>query len=427
MICLSTISLEHLNMPVHVEKLRSDILAAGCIGIKLTQWYISHTQAQDDRRNAKLVAIFHDIFDQCPYHSLEYSKAVFEKDFEIEMEKLFDMNIFVPIASGSIGQVYHTRMKDTQLDVVVKIKHPHVDKNVASYIPCLKVIKYLQKYRYMRNWLKLYFDIEDFISNVNLQIDFNNEVANSRVFAANFEGNPMIIVPQVYMHTSNVIVSKYEPGVQLEELTDYQRYKALLNLICFIEQTVIIDDFIHGDLHIKNWKFRHEAGKTKLVLYDCGICYSSGDHELNRGLWTSFIESDSHQLTAIINKMLLGNITPAIQANIDEFCRFTCENFKTARLDFSFIMEKLMILLCDNQITLNKTCLNMIITMTVLDHVFKQNNILSFKDENDLLPLCEIVHQQRMELINFCNVYETYENLKKYLKEKCKNKSINRC
>jgi predicted unusual protein kinase regulating ubiquinone biosynthesis (AarF/ABC1/UbiB family) len=414
MIRLNTITIEELDDVNSINTLKNNIMQTGCIGIKFTQWYISHSQSSNDTRSTKLCNIFDDIFDQCPYHNIEHTETIFMDAFGTTLDSQFDMTFFKPIASGSIGQVYHTRMKNTNLEVVLKVKHPNVDEDIKHYSPYFKFIKKLQSIRYIRNKLKLYFDIEDFIANVNLQADFRNEVANALRFKEYFTDNDMVIIPQVHMVSQNVIISKYEPGVEMTELTDYQRYKAILNLMLFMQQTILIDDFVHGDLHIKNWRFRNDAGKLKFIVYDCGICFSSGDIVLNRQLWRSFSEDNVVAFTEIINKMFIGEITAEIQINIDAFTEDLCEYFKNCKFDVTFVVAKLMKFLYDNDLTLNKICLNMMIILSIMEHVFKKHDILSFNGL-DMPDSHEVLHQQRMELINYCNIYSCYTRLKEYI------------
>jgi predicted unusual protein kinase regulating ubiquinone biosynthesis (AarF/ABC1/UbiB family) len=416
MIQLNTITLEDLNNTIVLNKLKQNIMSSGCIGIKFTQWYISHCLSNTDTRSEKLCSVFEDIFDQCPQHSLEHTRSLFEQDFGAKLEDLFDMRLFKPLASGSIGQVYHTRMKDTNLDVVVKVKHPDVDNNILQYTPYLKLIKKLQSIKCTRNWLKLYFDIEDFIQNVNQQVDFKNEVINVNLFRENFSNNDLVIIPAIYMYSSNIIISKYEDGVEISELSQYQRYKTILNLICFIEQMLLTDDFIHGDLHIKNWKVRIDNGLLKIIIYDCGICFSTGDLNFNRVAFNSFNDSNIIELTRVINTMLIGDITPQVKDNITEFTDSICTHYKHNKLDISHFLNDLMKFLYENHLTLNKICLNLMITVSVVEHIFKNNNLLSYRN-GVMLENTEMLHHQRMELINLCEVYNCYPKLKAYLIE----------
>ena len=54
----------------------------------------------------------------------------------------------------------------------------------------------------------------------------------------------------------NIIVSSFEDGSYIDEISEYQRCKVALNLLCLVHNMCMVDNFMHGDLHIKNWKVR---------------------------------------------------------------------------------------------------------------------------------------------------------------------------
>ena len=58
------------------------------------------------------------------------------------------------------------------------------------------MITTLQNFSYFRNHLNLFADIEDFIYNLNLQIDFKNEVFNNLIFYNTYRDYPTVIIPR---------------------------------------------------------------------------------------------------------------------------------------------------------------------------------------------------------------------------------------
>ena len=65
-------------------------------------------------------------------HEGHYSIAIniFKDNFNHELEDIFDMDYFEPIASGSIGQVYKCRMKNNNKIVAMKVLHPDLDYQI---------------------------------------------------------------------------------------------------------------------------------------------------------------------------------------------------------------------------------------------------------------------------------------------------------
>lgn len=425
MYSLQHITLDELNNTTIVENIKNQIMSSGCLGIKFIQWYLSHTQTKEDPVSQRICTLFEDIYEQCPYHDLEHTRNIVRLDYSTELEDLFDMREFKVIASGSIGQVYLTKMKDSNLTVAVKVKHPNLELELAWFAPYLGIIKRLQTYKFIRNKLKLFFDINDFIQNLNLQIDFKNEAINASIFAENFADNHMVIIPRVHMYSTNIIVSRYEPGCGFNELTGYQRYKAMLNLTAMIHQMILIDDFTHGDLHIKNWKLRVEPDGIKIIIYDHGICTRTGNLEFNRRIWNSFITEDVSSLTGLIDEMFIGEIAGDARIELNRFCGEICEHFKTERLNLNYLLIRLLEYMSHHDLVINKVCLHIIVIISIIEHVFIQNNIITYRSVKAIDPL-ETVYTQRMEIINYAKCYGVYDKVRIYLEdnidERLKNK-----
>ena len=121
--------------------------------------------------------IFGDIFDDCPKHSIELTKQTFGQDFNINLEDIIKINDMKLIGSGSIGQVYKTKLNDGRI-VAIKVKHPDSDNILNSQKFILNFIAFIQKYSYIRKKLNLHFNIVEFINDLHSQIHFNNEVYN---------------------------------------------------------------------------------------------------------------------------------------------------------------------------------------------------------------------------------------------------------
>ena len=101
----------------------------------------------------------------------------------------------------------------------------------------------------MKNLLSLHIDIDDFVYNLLLQLDFQNEVFNTLKFRRNFKDNTIIVIPEIYYYGKDIIISKFEEGQDLNSLTLFQKQKAGISLYCFIIQMTLFDNFVHGDLH----------------------------------------------------------------------------------------------------------------------------------------------------------------------------------
>ena len=143
------------------------------------------------------------------------------------------------------------------LEIAIKVKHPNIEKDLENQKELIKFIKFIQYIPYFKNKYNLYFNIDDFLSDINLQCDFNNEANNCKTFQDNFkESSTHIIFPKILYQSNDMIISEFIEGDSFNNLTDIQKYQTSINFICFFYQMLFVDNFIHGDLHCKNWKVR---------------------------------------------------------------------------------------------------------------------------------------------------------------------------
>ena len=248
------------------KSLKDIIFKSGSLYIKFLQWYISKLKANIINNNnpdtiitIKFINYFEDIFEQCPYHSLEHTKTIFkEVMYGIELEDYIDISTFKAIASGSIGQVYYGKRKRDGVEVAIKVKHPTIDTDLENQYELLTVLRYIQSIHYFKVKYNLIFNIDDFLEDINLQCDFNNEANNVKQFIENFkDSEKYIIFPKILFQSNDLLISEYIEGESIESLSDMAKFKTSLNFICFFKQMLFIDNFIHGDLHCKNWKVKY--------------------------------------------------------------------------------------------------------------------------------------------------------------------------
>lgn len=422
--------------------LKDSILNSGCIGIKFSQWILSKMRSEQGINCKFVVDYFEDLFDDCPKHKFEYSKKIFKKTFKLNIGELIDENSIKLIASGSIGQIYKAKLliphkvnrvikKEGKIDyqnydikyVAIKIKHPNVDSEASTYNKIFNFLSYLQKWNSLKNKFHLHFNFDDFINNILEQIDLNNEMFNSNIFIKNFENNNCIYIPKVIYSSKNILVSEYINGVDFETLTDYNQLKVSLNYIGLINKMCIIDNFVHGDLHHKNWKplpvFNSKKNNYdyKIILYDLGICFKSHDKEFAKDLFEVFEIGDIDNLG---KTLIRGIIKPPnctfTSEDIKEILVSAIDNFKKKSLDVINITNNLDITLSKHNLKLADITLNLSIMFTLVDHTLKKQNIVGGNVEPN--HYYNILKAKQLDLISYCNVNNSYQDLVVYLEDK---------
>ena len=91
--------------------------------------------------------------------------------------------------SASIGQLYRGRLKENNQDVIIKIKHDHIQQEIHKWESFLYQLVSI---------FELKIDLKDFFKNINLQLDFQNEIKNLKTFHRRYRKNTKIKIPKFF-------------------------------------------------------------------------------------------------------------------------------------------------------------------------------------------------------------------------------------
>jgi len=416
--------------------LKDIIFQSGSLYIKFLQWYISKLKANIINNNPdtiitiKFINYFEDIFEQCPYHSLEHTKTIFkEVMYGIELEDYIDISTFKAIASGSIGQVYYGKRKRDGVEVAIKVKHPTIDTDLENQYELLTVLRYIQSIHYFKVKYNLIFNIDDFLEDINLQCDFNNEANNVKKFIENFkESSNYIIFPKILFQSNDLLISEYIEGKSIESLSDMAKFKTSLNFICFFKQMLFIDNFIHGDLHCKNWKVKYNENTkiTKMIIYDCGICFQNSNIKLSTDFWFALINYDIDKLIIVLKEFLKINNDlniPYFTLNkFDEDVTYIFKNIidDNNHMGTSLIMNILLDIFRNNNLIIHKFLLNFTIFICVIEDYMKSNNLIS-KTINNNVTMFDVINDSHFDIIAFCETNKCYTQVCDLIKLKSKD------
>ncbi len=408
---------EHFQInEAYCSEIKQMVLSGGCISIKFAQWIFSRLRSESGPNIEFITNYFDDIFDKCPFHSLDDT-------YDILWPTTFHLNDFIvpgslqEIASGSVGQVYRAKLikpyvvcpkcdhvilhsnpykkepvYDVDLvckwcdntpgrsiyDIAIKVKHPDVDKQVASKIKLFRFLSQLQHIKWIKDWLSIHMDMNDFIDNLVKQTNFNNEFEHNRKFRDNFRNNHLVEFPLALESGNDYLISEYIETIELDALPEYLQLKTCMNYACMISQMVLVDNFIHADLHHKNWQIRsiNTQDKTitnaQLVIFDTGICFESSDLTLTKTIWEAFESADVEQLLSIIDKMIVGDYNE----NVSDHVKAILARYKTSMLDITHIMTELNDMLVKYNCRLSNLSLNIILLLCLIDTTLKKHNLI---------------------------------------------------
>ena len=297
-----------INDKNYLKDIKNNILDCGCISVKFTQWIVSKLKGSSNNDiYENIIEELEELFDNCKYHDLKYTKEIFKKSMGTDLEKVIDMESIQVIASGSIGQVYKAKFKKNNKfnyndDIVIKVKHPELEYIKSYQMIIINFLRLLQKNNYLKNKLKLHINFSDFIDNINRQIDFRIEAQNCNKFYKDYYDNEYVVIPRIFTYSRDIIISSFEDGEYFYNISEYQKNKVAINLLALVSNMVLITNYIHGDMHIKNWKVRKYKNNYQLILYDFGICFNGPYIEYNRELWSNGERQNVKEIISLIIK-----------------------------------------------------------------------------------------------------------------------------
>ncbi|EIE27087.1 ABC1-domain-containing protein [Coccomyxa subellipsoidea C-169] len=208
------------------------------------------------------------LFVQAPAHGLKFTRHAIQRAFDASVEDLFEEFDAVPVASGSIGQVYRAMLSDkgarnTGIDpgtvVAVKVRHPGVGEAIQRDFALMMRVARLTSMLPLLSHLRLEDTLSQFAAPLREQVDLALEARHLWQFNYNFRHVrhvrfPFPIYPLV---APEVLVETFEEGEGISRYvadpgrSTFKSRLAKLGSSSFL-QMMLIDNLIHSDLHPGN-------------------------------------------------------------------------------------------------------------------------------------------------------------------------------
>ena len=401
-----------------LETLKNKILFNGPISLKFMQWFLSKKSLENKNGEYdNIIEKFDDIFENCPFHSLDESVRIFEEDFKIPMDSVIQMDTIEELASGSIGQVYKCRLV-TGEEVAIKVQHPSNEDITTNQFKIVNFCIYLQKFQWLKNYLMLHLEIEDFMYNLLLQMDFSIEAYNTLRFMDNFKGNPLVVIPKLYFYSSRILISEFQDGDDYDDLPQYQKVKVGMNFYCCLMQMNFHDDFTHGDLHKKNWKVRkiEDSKDYQIIFYDFGIVMTTGQIQKNIDLWESFQENDMPRILEILPYIIVSKDNRKIE--LKEETRQLILDLLNSRFNTADVITTLTQILADEKLYINRIFLNILLIMTLCEKIFLQIDFVNRYFPPSLEKRLRNITSRYGDILAFVRKNPYYNSVEEYVERK---------
>ena len=173
------------------------------------------------------------------------------------------------IGSGMISIVFEGVDKDGKL-YVIKTKRIGIDDKIVKGLQQIKNIIYWIKYIPYINIFSIDYIFEQFESTMVLQLSFEQEIKNHKKFKEINAYTDTIVIPDLYEEyctSTQIVMSKIE-GTHYSVIPPEISNKYAKYIIEMTAKNLLIDGFIHSDLHAGNIIFTPDG---KIGIIDFGL------------------------------------------------------------------------------------------------------------------------------------------------------------
>ena len=164
--------------------------------------------------------------------------------------------------------------------VAIKVLHPKVATTIYRDLRIMHFFARLINAIPTMEWLSLPDEVEKFAEMMKLQLDLRIEGANLEIFQKNFRQRSTVTFPTPYQEytTRKVLIEEFAHGLPLRWFLDlgagpYSKDLADMGLDSFLHM-LLIDNFVHADLHPGNILVRFYKSKTIDLLQLIKILWS---------------------------------------------------------------------------------------------------------------------------------------------------------
>jgi predicted unusual protein kinase regulating ubiquinone biosynthesis (AarF/ABC1/UbiB family) len=315
-----------------------------------------------------------------------------------------DYEDIVCVGSGSIAQVYKAKSRSDDKIVAIKVKHPNMESDMV--FPYIFIILYKYIFRPTIN-------LTVFLDNFCKQIDLTYEKHNLEKFRELYKNDSEILVfPEPIKGTQNILVTSFEDGKRLEEVSDITQRNTSRFMYIFCRDMSMIKGFLHCDLHKGNYRIRENP--FRFVVYDTGFSEEYNPEIIKR---TLELYDDLH-LGEFLHHIALHHSVEKMNIDPDELeIKYTsisdnlCKpaNVKNI-LTISNQMAK------DYRVKIDPLVINVMIMFTILEDNFKKY-AMEYDDTIENFQKVSVI-----KMFSFCKAYGIFEEYTKVLSEQIKSK-----
>lgn len=324
------------------KRLRLALVALGPIFIKFGQLL----STRKDILDANMATELSKLQDKVPPFSEKQAVKLIEAALQDSVDNVFKTFDTTPLASASIAQVHSAILHDGR-EVVVKVIRPSIERTIFKDIKLMMTAaRLMQKHAKDGERLKPVQVIEDYEHTIYGELDLMAEAANASQLKRNFEGSPLLYVPEVHWDycSQNVMVMERIYGTPIGDIEELKARGTNMKLLAergveiFFSQ-VFRDSFFHADMHPGNIFVAYNTPEApQYIAIDCGIVGSLDevDQDYLAQNLLAFFNQDYYEVARLhVESGWVGEKTKIIE--FEAAIRSVCEPiFKKPLAEISF-------------------------------------------------------------------------------------------
>lgn len=217
--------------------------------------------------------------DQVPPFEPAKAVARIEEQLGAKVSQVFARFDVEPLASASVAQVHAAQLKSGE-EVVVKVIRPNLRPIIRQDLAWLFMLARLaESVSADARRLRPVEVVDDYEKTIYDELDLLREAANASQLRRNFDGSPLLYVPQVYWDwcRPKVLVMERIYGIPVTDLATLADQRTDMKLLAergveiFFTQ-VFRDSFFHADMHPGNiFVATRQPWNPQYIAIDCGI------------------------------------------------------------------------------------------------------------------------------------------------------------
>jgi len=237
------------------QRFREALAELGPTFVKLGQLLSTRPDIMPD----SFVQELEKLLDEVPSFAYRQVEEIFREELGRPPDEIFDQFDPMPVASGSIAQVHRATLPDGTI-VAVKVQRPGIHAVIHTDLSILMEIALLMERHIPEfNWMNPVGLVRQFSSSINRETDFVSELHAAEQFAANFAGDPQVVIPGVYrkFSTEKILVMDFIEGIKISDVKSIASSKLDLKVLArnganLILREIFEHQFFHGDPHPGN-------------------------------------------------------------------------------------------------------------------------------------------------------------------------------